>query len=196
MLKRLAVIVPILASINCLPYVYHSRDRVLLSGVDMDATLQIAWVELGEGGFDAALTLWAIRDQIVTVDQARTISALYLTHIDKVASEKDKTTAAFGVWHLSWAISNLYRNGDASIKAELESAYLDAIKQPEGLKNFRDIATEHISGKEVYMGDFHAAARAYARSHIVAPGVKGYLQSLDEYWANKAKEKSVERRSR
>lgn len=189
MMKRLWVIVPIIASINCLPYVYHMRERVLVSGVDVDSTLDIARTELEEGGFDATLTIWAIRDQFVSAENAKTISTLYFTHIDKVAAERDKTTAAFGVWHFSWAISNLYRNGDDGIKAELEDAYRDALKRPAGLTTFRDVAAEHVNGSKVYMGDFHAAARAYARSHIVAPGVKGYLQSLNEYRTNKAKEK-------
>jgi hypothetical protein len=45
-------------------------------------------------------------------------------------------------------------DGDNSVKAEL------------------DIAAEHVNGSKVYMGDIHNAARAYARSHIVAPGIK------------------------
>jgi hypothetical protein len=198
MLKLLWLLVPILASINCLPYVYHMRERVLVSGIDVESTLEIARTELEEGGFDATLTVWAIRDQFVSVENVRTISTLYFTHIDQVAAEKDKTTAAFGVWHFSWAIANFYRNGDAGIKAELEAAYLDARKRIESLKTFKGVATEHVTGSKIYMGDIHGAARAYARSHIVAPGVKGYLQSLDEYRLNKAKEKrseTTERRS-
>jgi hypothetical protein len=189
MLKKLLVIVPIVASINCFPYVYHMRERVLVSGIDVDATLEIARTELDEGGFDATLTVWAIRDQMVSVDHAKTVAALYFRHIDKIAAEKDDTVAAFGVWHFSWAISNLYRNGDDSIKAELEGAYADARKRPEGLKKFRDAASEHVNGTKIYMGDIHAFARAYARSHVVAPGIDGYLQSLDEYRKNKEKEK-------
>ena len=190
MLRKLAVIVPILASVNCLPYVYHVRDeRVLVSGIDIDATLEVARIELEEGGFDATLTVWAIRDQVVSADNARTVSALYFRHIDKLAAEKDKTVAAFGVWHFAWAISNFYRNGDDSIKAELQGAYLDARKRPARLVQFKDIAAEHVNGSKVYMGDIHNAARAYARSHIVAPGIKGYLQSFDEYAKNKDKEK-------
>lgn len=189
MLKNLWILILILASINCLPYVYHARERVLVSGIDVDATLEIARTELEEGGFDATLTLWAIRDQFVSVEHAKTASALYFKYIDQIAAEKDKATAAFGVWHFSWAISNLYRNGDDSIKAALEDAYREARKRAAGLTTFKDVAVEHVNGREIYMGDFHAAARAYARSHIVAPGVKGYLQSLDEYRANKAREK-------
>lgn len=189
MLKKLALLVPIFASINCLPYVYHMQDRVLVNGIDMDATLAIARTELEEGGFDATLTIWAVRDQIVTIENARAVAALYYQHIDRVSAEKDKTVAAFGVWHLSWAISNLYRNGDETIKVVLEGAYLDARRRPDGLTAFKDVALEHVNGTKIYMGDFHAFARAYARSHIVAPGIKGYLQSLDEYRTNKDKEK-------
>jgi hypothetical protein len=50
------------------------RDRVLVSVVDVDTTLEIARIELEDCGFDAPLTLWAMRDQIVTADNARTIS--------------------------------------------------------------------------------------------------------------------------
>lgn len=123
----------------------------------------------------------------VTVDNAKTISELYFRYIDKIAAEKDKTTADFGVWHFAWAISNLYRNGDTGIKAVLEDAYIDARKRPESLTKFREIATEHINGDKIYMGDVHAAARAFARSHIVAPGNKKYLQSLDQYTKSKEK---------
>jgi len=35
---------------------------------------------------DTPLTLWAIRDQIVTEDHARTISKLYFSYIDKIAA--------------------------------------------------------------------------------------------------------------
>jgi hypothetical protein len=181
MLRELSLIVPLLFVSGCFPYVYHQQDRVLVRGIDVDATLEIARIELEEGGFDATLTVWAIRDQKVTVDNAKTISNLYFTYIDRVAAEKDRTAADFGVWHFAWAISNLYRNGDDTIKAQLESAYLDARKRPDRLTQFKDIASEHVSGTKVYMGDIHGAARAFARSHIVAPGNKSFLQSLDQY---------------
>lgn len=180
MLRRLSLVVPLL-SINCFPYIYHRQDRVLVRGIDVDATLEIARSELEEGGFDATLPVWAIRDQIVTVDNAKTIAELYFRYIDRVAAEQDRTTAEFGVWHFAWAISNLYRNGDDSIKAALEGAYRDARKRPDSLKSFKDIASEHVNGNRIYMGDVHGAPRSFARSHIVAPGNEKYLQSLDQY---------------
>ena len=186
------LLLPILSLLlNCFPYVYHDQKRVLVNGIDIDATLKIARIELEEGGFDATLTVWAMRDQVVTVDHANTVSELYFGYIDKIAAEKDETTAAFGVWHFAWAISNLYRNGDASIKAELEEAYRDACKRPESLEKFREVATEHVVGTRIYMGDTHDVARAYARSHIVAPGNAKYIQSLDQYLNNKEKEKKL-----
>ena len=188
MSKTLLLTLVALLSINCFfPYVYHDQNRVLVQGIDLDSTLEIAAIELEEGGFDATLTIWAMRDQVVTVDHARTASELYFKYIDKVAAEKDETTAAFGVWHFAWAISNLYRNGDDNIKAELESAYLDARQRPDRLKKFKDIASEHVNGTKIYMGDIHGAARSFARSHIVAPGNKKFLQSLDQYKKNREK---------
>jgi len=188
LLVRLSLVVPLLLVTGCFfPYVYHEQSRVLVTSVDVDATLKIAEMELKEGGFDATLTIWALRDQIVTSDNAKLISELYFRYIDKVAAEKDKRTADFGVWHFAWAVSNFYRNGDAGIKAELEGAYTDALKRPDTLNNFKKFASEHVDGSKVYMGDIHAAARSYARSHIVAPGNKKYLQSIDEFTRKRRK---------
>ena len=189
MLRGLSLIVPSLFVVACIPfpYIYHEQNRVLVTGIDVGATLEIAGIELEDGGFDATLTLWAIRDQVVTAGHAKRVSELYFKYIDKVAAEKDKATADFGVWHLAWAISNLYRNGDASIKAELEGAYRDARKRPETLRNFKDIADQHVNGSKLVMGDIHGAARSFARSHIVAPGNENYLQSLDQYKSSKEK---------
>jgi hypothetical protein len=185
MLRTISLLIP-LFSIGCFPYVYHSRGPVVIPGVDIPATLEIAKLELEDGGFDATLAIWAIRDQIVTLDNARTISALYFTHIDRIAEQKDRSTADFGVWHFAWAIANLYRNGDDSVRTELEDAFCDARKRPETLKHFKDAAQEHVNGQKLYMGDIHGPARSFARSHIVAPGNRKYLQSLDEYLNKRA----------
>jgi hypothetical protein len=67
-------------------------------------------------------------------------------------------------------------------------AYRDARERPEDLKTFKKVATEHVNGEKIYMGDIHGAARSFARSHVVVPGNKSYLQSLDEYREKKAKE--------
>ena len=79
MLKKLWLLVPILASINCLPYVYHMRDTASWSA---ESTWIRRWRSRGSSwrkvGLTPLLTLWAIRDQIVSVDQARTISRALL----------------------------------------------------------------------------------------------------------------------
>jgi hypothetical protein len=180
MLRRNALLLVLLCS-GCFPYVYHEQNRVLIQGVDVGATLEIARIELEEGGFDATLAVWAIRDQVVSENEARTIAELYSKHIDGIAAEPDRGTAEFGVWHFAWAISNLYRNGNDGVKRQLESAYRDAQKRPETLKQFKSVAAEHVNGSKIYMGDIHGAARSFARAHIVAPGNKRYLQSLDGY---------------
>jgi hypothetical protein len=187
MLRKLSIAVPLVFVTGCFPYIYHQQHRVLVRGIDIDATLEIARIELEEGGFDATLTVWAMRDQVVTAEQARVVAELYSTYIDKIAAEKDRTNADFGVWHFAWAVSNLYRNGDDGIKTELEAAYLDARKRPDNLRRFKDIASEHINGSKVYMGDAHAVARSYARSHLVVPGNMDYLQSLEEFKKHKEK---------
>ena len=171
----------VLLALGCFPYVYHDQSQVLIRDVDIGATLEIARIELEEGGFDATLPVWAIRDQVVSPDEARTVSALYFEHIDRIAAQKDKGTAEFGVWHFTWAISNLYRSGSDSVKQVLERAYRDARERPAALKQFRKVATEHVNGSKIYMGDIHGAARAFAHGHIVVPGNKTYLQSLNEY---------------
>jgi len=187
MLRQLALIA-CLCLTSCFPYVYHDQNRVLIRGIDLDATLEIARIELEEGGFDATLAVWAIRDQIVRQSDARTIAQLYCHYIDTVATQKNRTTADFGVWHFAWAISNLYRNGDDSIKKELEDAYRDARGRPARMKKFKSIAAEHVNGSQIVMGDIHGFARSYARSHIVAPGNTKYLQSLDDYTKRRAKQ--------
>jgi hypothetical protein len=180
-MHRIVSFLLLLLAAGCFPYVYHEQDRVLIQGIDVGATLEIARIELDEGGFDATLAVWAIRDQVVSEDEAKTIAELYSTYIDRVAAEKDRGTAEFGVWHFAWAIANLYRNGDDGIKRELEGAYRDAQRRPDTLKQFKGVATEHVNGDKIYMGDIHGAARSFARAHIVAPGNKTYLQSVDQY---------------
>jgi hypothetical protein len=188
---KLAALLACLFLTGCFPYVYHDQDRVLVKRIDVDATLEIARSELEEGGFDATLAVWAIRDQVVSEENARVIAELYSTYIDKVAAEENRTTADFGVWHFAWAISNLYRNGNDRVRKQLEAAYIDAQYRPQTMKKFRAIADAHVNGKKIVMGDIHGFARSFARSHIVAPGNKHYLQSLDEYRKNKDKKASM-----
>ena len=173
----LAAVVALLAT-GCLPYIYHDRHKVLIPGIDVDQTLDVAEAELQEPGGVSVLTIWAMRDQIVTPEQAARISDIYLAHIDEV--DHPQTPArAFQVWHLTWAISNLYRLGSDGVKAGLEPAYADASLRVEALD--MKVAHIHFSGEKLYMGDAHGGGRAYANSHLVVPGNKDYLQSFDEY---------------
>lgn len=194
-LHYISLFLLLLTFTSCFKYVYHEQEEVTLEGIDVDSTLKIAGIELEEGGLDAVLTIWAMRDQQVSPEQAGVIGELYFEHIDRVAAQKNRDSADFGVWHLAWAISNIYRNGDERLKSVLTDAYLDAKKRPDNLNKFVKIAEEHINGEKIYMGDIHDLGRSYARSHLVVPGNSDYIQSFDEYRAKKEKEaeKQVEK---
>jgi hypothetical protein len=165
---------------GCLPYIYHDRHQVLIPGIDIDQTLDVAQAELAQGGGTSVLTIWAMRDQIVTPSQAARISDIYLEHIDEV-DRPDTPARTFQVWHLTWAIANLYRLGGDGVKASLEPAYRDAAARVEVLD--MKAAHLHFSGEKLYMGDAHGGGRAYAQSHLVVPGNKDYLGSFEEYLA-------------
>lgn len=181
-MKKLLYIIPVVLLFSCFPYVYHDRDEVLIENIDINQTLDIASIELEEGGFDSVLTIWAMRDQIINEEHANRIAYMYFEYIDKLETD-------FGVWHLSWAIANLYRHGDDSVREALQKAYQDAVNRPDTLKKFQDLADTHINAPLIYMGDFHDMGRAYARSHIVVPGNKIFVQSYDEFFNKKYKNK-------
>jgi hypothetical protein len=180
----LSAVLSILIFTGCLfIYVYNDRNEVLIKGIDIDQTLQVAKYTLDKGGFDSILTIWAMRDQVINEEQAKSIVPLYFDHIDKIDNE-------FGIWHLAWAISDLYRNGDDKTKKVLEAAYLDAKERPKKLKQFGKIADDLINGEKLMMGDIHALGRAYAKSHLIVPGNKNYIQSYDEFLSKQKKEKN------
>lgn len=188
-MKKLFIIPVTLLLLSCFPYIYYSQNKVLLNGVDIDQTLNISINELEEGGFDSILTIWAIRDQIITSEQAKKINEMYFKYIDNI-QYKDETTKEFGTWHFAWAISNFYRIGNEDIKKDLNDAYLDAVKRPDTLIKFKKIANELINGDKIYMGDIHGLGKAYAKTHIVVPGNKDYVQSYEEYIKEKIKNKN------
>lgn len=159
---------------SCFTSMHHTREPALVKNVDMDQSLKVAADEMKKQNMSQALGIWMLRDQIVTPAQAETIANLYLSHIDSMKSE-------FNIWHSSWAIANLYRFGDDAVKAKLEMAYQKAKKQPERLKKTKKIADSHINGTRMVTGFIHAGGRHYARTHLVAPGNKKYLQSYEEY---------------
>jgi hypothetical protein len=159
-------------------YMYREQGKALVPNIDIDQTLNVAELELEENKFSRVLTLWAIRDQIITKPQAQKVSNQYFEYIDRIDSEEQKARG-FSVWHLTWAIANMYRFGDENVKAALERAYKDAEIRVDKLD--KRIATEHFKGEKILSGDAHAGGRAFAKSHIVAPGNDKYLQSVQEY---------------
>ena len=163
-------------------YMYHEREKVLIEGIDIDQTLAVAEMEIKENRFSTVLTLWAMRDQIITGPQAQEVSRLYFNYIKRVDSDEQKARK-FSVWHLTWAISNMYRLGDEEVQVALEKAYKDAAQRVEALD--RRVAALHFEDEEIYMGDAHGGGRAYARSHLVVPGNEKYLQSASEYMEKK-----------
>ncbi len=156
---------------GCLRYITHDRSKVLLQGVDIDQTLKIAAIEIDKGTTGCVLGVWAIRDQVVTPDQAARISDLYFSHIGLLKQ-------SFNVWHLTWSIADLYDNGDQATKAALQKAYEDAKRRAKALGGLAD---KFVNGDKVYMGDAHSLGRRYAETHVVVPGNPKYLQSFEEY---------------
>jgi hypothetical protein len=152
------------------PFATSIQGQVLIKGVDIDQTLVIAEQELKRGRIAAVLTLWGIRDLVYTEAQAQRVSFLYFQYID---ARKDY----FDVWHFTWAISNIYRNGDAAVRAELELAYQDAKKRAKAAGGWAD----GLANRNILMGDIHPPARHFVQTHVVAPGSPHYLQSLEGY---------------
>ena len=160
-------------------YLYKDkRNKVLIPGIDMDQTLQVAEITMAENRFGTVLTIWAIRDQILNEAQAKKISTLYFEHIDRIDSDEQKARK-FSVWHLTWAVSNMYRLGDEGVQRALKTAYEDTGQRVDKLD--MNAATKHYHGPEIVMGDAHAGGRAYAKAHLVVPGNEKYLQSFEEF---------------
>jgi hypothetical protein len=152
------------------PFITSVQSKVLIKGVDIDQTLVIAEQELKKGGSTSTLTLWGIRDQVYTEAQAQKVSCLCFRYVDTLKHY-------FPIWHFTWAISNIYRNGNAAVRAQLDLAYQDGKKRAKAAGGFAD---RHANGK-ILMGDIHLPARLFVHAHVVAPGTPGYLQSLEDY---------------
>tara|TARA_B110000902_G_scaffold96713_2_gene114348 strand:+ start:7030 stop:8190 length:1161 start_codon:yes stop_codon:yes gene_type:complete len=172
---------------SVMPYVsYNDQASVLIKGIDWDATLKVAEAEFARELSTSELPIWAIRDQIITPEVAAKIAVLYFDNIDMLYGTKTFLVLDWNhaVWHLSWAISNLYRNGDSAVKKELQLAYEDAVTRPETLERRNYIAIDHIRNDVVVMGDIHTAAHMRMKQLIVAPGNPDYLQSFEDYQNN------------
>jgi hypothetical protein len=174
--------------VMALPYLYiNNQQAVLIDGIDFEQTLKIATEELTRDFAIAELTIWAIRDQVITPDVAKTIADLYLNNIEKLYHTKAFTVIDWNhaVWHFAWAVANLYRNGDDAVKAELQVAYEDAITRPQTLEKFQLVAIDNVLSHEILMGDAHDLGHGFAQGHIVVPGNPEYVQSYEEYLENR-----------
>ncbi len=172
----LLILFPFFLTLSSCFMEYHTREPALVKNVDVDQTLKVAKDEMNKKDISQSMGIWVLKDQVVTPQQARTIADLYLSNIDSMKIE-------FNIWHASWAISNLYRFGDAGVKAELEIAYQKAKKQPERIKDegIKKTADLHINGEEMTTGFIHFGGLSYAYDHLVVPGNKKYIQSYEEY---------------
>lgn len=171
--KILLFMLPVCMLSSC--FIYSKREPALVKNMDVDQTIRVARDEMQKTGMGQSLGIWVLRDQVVTPKQAKEISDLYLAHIDSM-------TSPFNIWHSSWAISNLYRLGDTTVKSVLATAYQKAKQQPERLEGeVQSIAEDHINGKKPVTGFIHLGGLFYAYGHVVAPGNKKYLQSYEEY---------------
>jgi hypothetical protein len=164
-----------LAVSGCFPFEYYEREPALVKGIDMRQSIQVATDQMHRGGVEQGLSIWALRDQFVTPEQAKEIGDLYLANIDGMKDE-------FNVWHTSWAIANLYKWGDQAVKASLETAFQKATRQPELLTGWvKNSANNHINGNKITTGFIHAGGVYYAHRFLVVPGDKNFLQSYEEY---------------
>ena len=171
-------------SLKVLPYAYvNDQAAVLIPGIDLETTLKIAEEELTRNIATAELTIWAIRDQVITAEIAQKIATLYMNNIERLYHTKSVAMidSNHAVWHFAWAIANLYRNGNDEVKAQLQIAYDDALTRPQTLPRFRLIATDNVLGERILMGDAHEMARSFVKKHVVVPGNPEFVQSYDEY---------------
>jgi hypothetical protein len=152
------------------PFTTTVQGEVQIKGVDIEQTLVIAEYELTRARFASVLTLWGIRDQAFTPPQAKWVSHLYFAYIDT-------RRGYFNVWHFTWAVSNMYRNGDAAVRTELELAYQDAKERAKVAGGWAD----GLTNGNILMGDIHPPARRFLQSHVVAPGNSRYLQSVSDF---------------
>jgi hypothetical protein len=170
LLRTLLLLILSFSTIGCMRYLTQNRAEVLLDGIDMDQTLKISKFEMERinGKFGASLPIWVIRDQQITPKQALIIKELYLKNSDKIRGK-------FDIWHLTWAISNIYRQGDDSVKAVLKEVVKDARKKAHETNK---IAIKMVDSTEkMFLGDAHFIGRGYAQKHIVVPNNRDYLQS-------------------
>ncbi len=163
--------------------IYNSQKPALIKGVDVDETLKVAADEIKKSDMAQSLGIWVLKDQNLTPQQAKLISNLYLSNLNRI-------TSPFNIWHAAWTISNMYRFGNAEVKKELEEAYQIALKEPDRISDeddFKGAAIDHIRGKTPTTGFIHIGGITYAHDHLVVPGNPNYIQSYEDYKAREEK---------
>ena len=179
---------------NVLPYLYiNDQNAVRVEGIDFAQTLKVAEAELQRNLATAPLTIWALRDQVVTPEVAGAIAALYVANIDRLYTAETVTLIDWNhaVWHFAWAIANLYRNGDEAVKSQLQLAYDDAKNRHATLERFQLVALDHAQSEDISMGNAHEPGFNYAKTHVVVPGNPLYLQSFEQYLEDRPSDFSV-----
>jgi hypothetical protein len=165
-------------------YSYRTQEKALVQNVDVDQTLLVAMDEIKKTDMAQSLSIWILKDQVITPQQAKVISELYLSNLNRIVSP-------FNIWHAAWTISNLYRFGNEEVKAELEEAYQIAKNEPNRIPDeddFKGAAIDHINGKQMTTGFIHFGGLFYAYGHLVVPGNKNYIQSYQEYLDKQAEQ--------
>lgn len=173
MRKLYIFLVTILILSSCMS-MKKDRDTYILENIDIEQTLQIAEYELEQNETGSSLTLWAIRDQNFTKENAVEVERLYFKYILKMPG-------SFDTWHFTWAISNIYRQGNAEVQSVLQEAYDDASELASTISKTSDTLS---NSEELYRGDVHFLGRGFAKSHLVVPGNNKYLQSAEEFFEN------------
>jgi hypothetical protein len=150
----------------------HTRSEALVKGIDIIETLTIAEHKMQDSSRSNSLVFWVIKDQKLNRNEAEKIGELYFEYKDNIVTDFDQ-------WHFTWAVSNMYRLGNDSVKDALSRANAHALQWAHQVGRRARRATRDTV---IYMGDAHSGGRFFARRHIVAPGNEKYLQSAREYF--------------
>ncbi|MGM0444193.1 MAG: hypothetical protein ACQEQV_08410 [Fibrobacterota bacterium] len=156
---------------GCMRYMTHERTEAIVENIDIGQTLRITEYELKDKDRGNSLGLWVIKDQFFTPTEAERVQNLYFRSKENIVTD-------FDAWHFTWAVSNIYRLGNAEVRRSLDSAHSDARRWADTLGRRERRMTR---GDTLYMGDAHIGGRYYARNHIIAPGNPDYLQSWEDF---------------
>jgi len=148
---------------------------MLIEGIDIDQSLEIAQFlteRLDKKGEPRPQSLgyWSLRAQIITEDQAQSIDSVYWQVID------DMEYREFHLWHYTWAIADLYRLGSPEVQEVLQRAYDDAV-----VRGIRIEKEKFVADSILHLGFFHSGGWYAAKSYLVVPGERKFVQSAYEF---------------